>query len=464
MYLKYAIKQINRRPLMNLIVIIQFVAVIILISATISRLNSYFVVSETIEEICSENSYKINWDNEYSNNAEDILYDLSEKFNQQREEIQVQFENGKISESEYQDKLNMISSDKEKAISDAGLENVLYSSPDISLLPYVKKRYTYYNSNAYIGDDMDIGFVSEDMSQALDIKLSSGSWFTDTLAEDEDPTLKLITTDVCGYNTGDIVDVYIYSYNGTKEYTEKYCKGRIVGLIDYDKYKETVENAKFESNDYISFDDVFPIDSEMVLAVFDKDETDFSCEIVSDIVRLNEGLSDKERSEFHKTVAQNKYYALDMTKVYRNTYNRDRKNFSNDLVFIVLSFMIAAISLVSVCVLNISTSTRAFAVYRMCGLSTDKLMILNCIYTLIILLISLCIAISGIFISAVRRYHMVMSAVEREINIPFSHFLSFGISEIIIVLIFLTVSFIISEAISYKLLNKKDTISDLRNE
>lgn len=83
-------------------------------------------------------------------------------------------------------------------------------------------------------------------------------------AEQTDDYLNLVAFSSSNYNIGDVIDVSMGDVDGA-------IKGKIVGLADYSYYKEICEHGSFETDNYLSLDNMLQFNSATIFAEYSPD-------------------------------------------------------------------------------------------------------------------------------------------------------------------------------------------------
>lgn len=462
MYFKYAVKQVMRRPVFNLIVVFLYVSVIILVTMAAARLDSYFVVSNTIKNVCSHDCYKIKWDTDYELTNDDKIFEISNKYGDLREPLMEQFNNNEISEAEYNRQLAELHEQQMKELEEAGVDQDCSSSPDITALPHVDKKYTFYNSSI-LTSTYSVDFISKDFCEDLNITMYSGEWFS--WAEDDPECLELIAFSNSAYNVGDEVDLYIE--NNIQDRRPVNYKGKIIGLIDYSEYSPVFENASFETDDFVSFDDTLPLKDDNLLAVYSEDDPLMKeapiLEFCS-MIKLSPDISDENREEFLSAAAAHNYNAVDMKEAYENTYIRDKKRFNNDVIFLSLAFMIAAVSIVGISALNVSKEIKTYSTYCLFGMTTSQCIIINAIYSVLMLGTAFILSIIAILAAAYVRYISYVNLMASTQIIDPYHYLNISYKSVAVTVLLMIVSFFASMIIPVYSLRKMQIVETIKKD
>ena len=258
MIFKYAVKQLKRRPFMTILVLFQFAVITLLISMILTKINSYFVTSNLIKKVCEGDSYYIKYDISYSIEKDDRIYELSNDYEAEIQPYLDKLNNQEITQEELEKKYKELDKKYDKIFKEENLDECS-APPDISKLPYVGKIYAYYDSTlTYTPDDL-ITLLSTDYINDLNFKMQSGNWLSDV--EQTDDHLNLVAFSGSNYNVGDVIDISMGDVDGA-------VKGKIVGLADYSYYKEICEHGAFETDDYLSLDNMLQFNSATIFAEY----------------------------------------------------------------------------------------------------------------------------------------------------------------------------------------------------
>lgn len=475
MIFKYAVKQRKRRPLATILIIFQFAAITLLIGMILEKASGYFVTSNLIKEVCKGDSYFLQYDISYAMELSDRLFELN---NQSTEELQPyadKLDNGEITQEEYDSIFSELSEKKDKIIEEENLDE--YLDPlDISDLPHIRKKYTYYYSNLIYDDNDYINFLSTDYCNDLNFRMKEGRWLSE--AEQSDDYINLVVFSGNGYKVGDVINIKLetHSSKGDISASDIDLKGKIVGLIDYSYYRNVMERTSVESNDYLSLDSMLRWQSyhayaeyspDLVQSVTQKYEVYFTPEIQS--VKLKEDITEEEKDEFFSAATSKKYQYTDLNKSYQNTYIRDKKDFQNDMVFLTIASLIAVISLIGMSALSVSKEIKTYSIYCLNGMTRKQCIGINAVYICLLVIISVCIAFAVKFIYGYLNYFKMYTdisafrseAVAKEF-VRLSDYFSIGWTEAVAVIILLCVSFISAMIIPYITLKKLDIIQNIK--
>lgn len=483
-HIRYAIKQICKRPFINAIVVCQFTAVIMLSALMIQKLNTYFLASGMIKEICDENSYRLEINKDYSRWYVDETARISEKYDEISDELNEKLNSGEIDDDTFE-KIwkEQITEPKKKELSEAGLDDEV-TVVDTGKLPYIKKEYVEYWCNIGIktgGSSYEsVNLLSRSYAEDLNIKTVYGKWLNEEDPDDE--YIDLVACSDMGHSIGDIVDLKITNGDLLDPVEHDLCKGRIIGII-YKNVNEENYGKSVQRNDMLSVDEILSFQGTDFFAVYPEDDQRlktndmFELEKGSIIVTLKEDLSDDERKEFLSTAAKEHYTADSLKEFYDRTYNHDLKLFKNDIVFLTLAFMIAVVAIIGVSVLNIAKERRPYSIYCLYGMTTKDCTLINAIYTMMILLVSGTISLIVKAVSAYREYaddfeiyERIRSEFEAEgipfINktIKFSDYFRLQPSYLWLLTGLFVVSFICSMIVPYLSLKKLDIVSEIKQE
>lgn len=476
MILKYALKQLKKRPFMTILILFQFAAITILISMIISKMQGYFVTSNLVKKVCTKNSYKVNYDVNYSVEIDDRTYELIDEMNKELEPYEKKMDNGEITEEEYYKMQRKLNKKYDKIMEDEGLYEC--DKPiDTSDLPYVQKNYIDYSSNIIINEDnkTNADVISSDLCDDLDFKMKEGCWLTD--AKQTDGYINIVGFTGGNYNVGDVVDIYIYKENKTHDiYNVKTSlKGRIVGLIDYSYYKKTLEKSSGGYTDFVGFDDFLSAsDSDFVFIEYTNilsKNKDMWFEPFYTSVKLKDNITDTERKEFFAKATEKKYQCDTLYKAYENSYSRDMKKFKNDLIFLVIASLIAIISLIGMSALSVSKEIKTYSIFCLNGMTRKQCIGINAVYVCILVFISTIIAfLIKLGYSYIEYQKYLESSSDRIAKIgeaakeSFSKYFSVDSAQIMAVIILFCIACLSAMVIPYITLKKLNIIQNIKEK
>ena len=483
-HIRYAIKQIFKRPFINAIVVCQFTAVIMLSALMIQKLNTYFLASSMIKDICDKNSYRIEINSDYSRWYSEKYVEIDGKYQEIDDRLCFQMDSGEIDEQTYKKLYNeQIKEPKKKECSQAGLDDEV-TTIDTDRLPYINKEYIEYWCNIGVktgeaGYD-SVNLLSRSYAEDLNIKTAYGKWLDEEDPDDE--YIDLVACSDMGHSVGDIVDLKITNQDLQDPLEYDYCKGKIIGIV-YKNANEGDYGTTVQRNDMFSVDEILSFQGTDFFAVYPEDDQRlknndmFELEKGSIIVTLKEDLTDDERKEFLSTAAKEHYTADSLKEFYDRTYNHDLKLFKNDIVFLTLAFLTAVVALIGVSVLNVAKERRTYSIYCLYGMTTKDCTLINAIYTMMILLASGSISLIVKVVSAYREYaddFEIYERVRREFEaeglpfinktIKYSDYFRLQPSYIWLLAGLFVVSFICSMIVPYLSLKKLDIVSEIKQE
>lgn len=466
MIFKYAVKQLKRRPFMTILILFQFAVITLLISMILTKISSYFVTSNLIKKICEGDSYYIQYDISYSIEKDDRAGELSNAFDAEFQPYLDKLNNQEITQEELEKKYKELDKKYDKIRKEENLDECS-APPDISKLPYVGKIYAYYDSTlTYTPDDL-ITLLSTDYTNDLNFKMQSGNWLSD--AEQTDDYLNLVAFSSSNYNIGDVIDVSMGDVDGA-------IKGKIVGLADYSYYKEICEHGSFETDNYLSLDNMLQFNSATIFAEYSPDFFEekakkyfFFLEPFSQSVKLKDNITQEEKDEFFSAATSNKYECVDLKKAYQNTYIRDKKNFQNDIIFLITASLIAIISLIGMTALSVSKEIKTYSIYCLNGMTRKQCIGINAVVISLLVIISTLIAFivkfSYSYWCYIKRYIDLAAFYSKEhakAVVKFSNYFSIGTSEAVAVIILLCIAFISAMIIPYFTLKRLDIIQNIK--
>ncbi|WP_164489131.1 ABC transporter permease [Ruminococcus sp. Marseille-P6503] len=476
MTLKYAAKQLKRRPLATILVIFQFAVTTLLIGMILEKASGYFVTSSLIKDVCLGDSYYLQYDISYQVELDDRLFELSCEFDEELQPYADKLDNGEITREEYDSVLAELNEKYDKIREEENL-NECFDPIDVSDLPYVEKNYAFYYTNLICGNDY-IKCLSSDYCSGLNFKMKEGRWLSEAKKSDDYINLVMFSGNEYGYKVGDVVDIKLETYisKGNMGIANLDLKGKIVGLIDYSHYKEVVEHGSFESSDYLSLDDLLPIKSYDVFAEYSPDlfksiseKYVFEPDRFAQSVKLKENITEEEKNEFFSAATSKKYQYTDLNQAYQNTYIRDKKNMRNDMVFLTIASLIAIVSLIGISALSVSKEIKTYSIYCLNGMTRKQCIGINAAYISLLALISVCIAFAVKFIYGYLNYFKMYTdisafrseAVAKE-TVRLSYYFSVGSTEAAAVIILLCVAFASAMIIPYITLKKLDIIQNIK--
>lgn len=469
MFFKYGIKQIKRRPFMNLLILFQFVSSVLLILMVIVKINGYFVVSNTIKNICSENCYRITYDAKYQLELDDKVHKMVNEFYDKYEHYAQQYQNNEISKAEYEEKYLKPMRKLSKKIEQENLNECFYP-PDISLLPYIKETYYFKDGNIHTVNEMtSLAYLNKEYIDKLNFRMEDGIWLS-KVKNDDNNYINAVAFSGQGYRIGDVIDLYQtipkknnLQYKDIK--TEYKCK--IVGLIDYSYYRQIIEHGTIENDNYLSFDSILQLSTYSLIIEYDESKPLFkdsntSTQVFLEMSKLNDDITDEQLQEFFSVASKNKYKPIDMKAAYKNTYMRDKKNFQNDMIFLIMASLIAIVCLVGVSALSVSREIKTYSIYILCGMTKKQCIGINAVYISMLITTSAVIAILIKLALAFSKYYKMYTSAFNNTYIKFSDFFIIGKIEIITIIVLLVISFISAMIIPYITLKRLQVITNIK--
>ncbi|GAB5082903.1 hypothetical protein Osc1_20790 [Hominimerdicola sp. 21CYCFAH17_S] len=476
MILKYAFKQLRRYPFATILIIFQYAAITLLIGMILTKVNSYFVTSNLIKEVCRGDSYYLQYDVSYAMELDERLFDLSNELDKKLQPYADKLDNGEITQDEYDNVHSELTEKNNKIIEEENLDEC-FDPIDISDLPYVEENYAFYYTSLICGNDY-IKCLSSDYCSGLNFRMKEGRWLSEAKKSDDYINLVMFSGNEYGYKVGDIIDIKLETHisKGNMDIINLDLKGKIVGLIDYSHYKEVMDHRSFESSDYLSLDDLLPINSYYVFAEYSPDlfksiskKYVFDPGMFTQSVKLKENITEEEKAEFFSAATSKKYQYTDLNQAYQNTYIRDKKNLQNDMVFLTIAALIAVISLIGMSALSVSKEIKTYSIYCLNGMTRKQCIGINAAYISLLVLISVCIAFAVKFIYGYLNYFKMYTdisnyrteAVAKE-SVLLRDYFSIGSAEASAVIILLCVAFLSAMIIPYITLKKLDIIQNIK--
>ncbi len=490
MYFRYSLKQLFRRPFINALVLLQLIAVMILSSFMAKQLSTYFTATKTLKNIIGSDCYKISISREYSDWFSKKREEINKKYDPITEELSEKFNSGQIDMKTFE-KLSdeKITYNKERDYKEAGVDfDAENTEIDLSGIPHIKNVFSINDINVSVSDKVggeSIRYISEDYADNINWKMLSGKWLSD--ADISDDEVAIVAYNIPGEYVGHTIDLYTEKHIPGKgpEYN-KACKGKVVGIIDH-RYYADYENLNHLGFNQLDLGELLTAGTDTLYYAVDNEKNrklmsnggELSTKMDWVIVRLDEGLSDAQREEFLSKLGEKYLTAVDMKQEYDNTYNLDLKKFKNDIVFLILAFMIALVSIIAVSVLNTSREMKTYAIYCLSGMTAKDCVKINAIYSFIMLVSSFIVSFIIRIIIHIPAYLQELkeidAAKERMANYGYeiigdqyerttSFFKDFNFSYmhlIIIAVLFLT-AFICSMLVPYRSLRKMDIIKEIK--
>lgn len=465
---------------MNVLVIFQFAAIILLIYIIYEQSQDYFVATRTIKNVCTENCYYIKHDDAYSTELSDRQYEYTEQVHEQIESYQQKLNDGEITEEEFDAISKTLWDECDKKIEEENLD--YYDDPiDAELFPYVKEVYRFDYVNAFDAKEGGswISMLSKSYADKLNIRMASGEWISQTKATDE--YLGCVALTGSGYSVGDIIDLcsmeeeinedgrYIFN-NIPLDF-----KAKIIGLIDAPYYDYAMKHGSLTDR-YLDIALFLPLNDSSLYAVYNPDDPKLSSDLTDgerycQMVTLDDNITEEQRSEFLSAVTDKKYEAINMKTTYENTYARDKKDFMNDIVFLSVAAGIAIVCLIGTSALTVSKELKTYSIYCLCGMTKKQCVGINAVYIGISIIISSLIAfgikLTMSYLEYMNVYNMVSmydSPRDAADYIKFSSYFSFGINEIILTFVLLVVAFASAMVIPYITLQKLQPVQILKEK
>lgn len=480
--IKYSIKLLKRRPIMNMIMFFLFACITLLIIFISSRFSSYFVITDAFKNICKSNCYMISIDDNYSIYIKDEITSAYNKSDNEKEKAEKSYKKGEISQEEYNDKITQINKTRKDEL--AKLDSML--SVDFSKIPYVSNKFATYATNITDNESEShlVYMLNKDYSDNIKFRLKSGKWLNDVKSNDE--YINVVTTSKSTYKVGDILN---YCYFNSKEGDNPIdddtgkslykfrvlsnVKCRVVGIIDNSYYSDVKVSP---DNDHLDFKSMLSYDDGVLYALYPDNidiplykDLDASTDSDSTMVKLNDDLTTAQRDEFTKAATENKLRIHELKTQYDNTVSKENKEFRNDIVFIAMAFLIGIVCLVGMTALSMSMEVKTFSILRMCGMTFKQSLGASAIYIFTLIFFSSAFAYLCKIIIQIKKYISYVNDIKQyegntdEIE-PLSNYIHFSSYEIICTIILIVLAFSTAMLIPYNLMKKNKILDNIKED
>lgn len=387
MIFKTVLKQIKRRPAANLLAICQFALSLFFISLVVCNISGYFTVTRIYKNCCSENSFYVSEDINYSEYIMDKQYEIYESYEEMFSLMQDDFELGNITEEELEAQRVKIHQEETEELAKYDFTEV-----NIEQLPFVQSD-LYFSELGKLQSDSEteIKIMSRDFAEKINLNMKSGKKLSE-IHNSEDKVM-LAAFNGSGYKIGDTVKLYYseiaYDENGfSYEKKSDAPEGVIVGIID-EQFAPSLNistSVNREDSDEFDIDNLLDGKNELPLITVTSEgeplyeKIDPVSSESGHIVILNDDLTSEELEEFKTACNNNHLSYISLNASYISKKNAEYRSFRNNIVLLSAAVLISIIGLLGVTALSVTEDLRTYGIYYILGMTKKKCILVNALY------------------------------------------------------------------------------------
>ncbi len=453
MYLKIIKKNFKAHPLINILIILQMIAVftvsLIMTSAVDEKVGDYIAIKDLLE---NDGLFCNGWFQNFEDNGEVITG---------TDQIKEKLRN-----------VELVST-----INYTNLETgytVTVETPDFGI-PELGTQSTY--------SLMAYALIYDDYAANLYIpEVQEGVWITESNPESEYPQA-VITENPYGYKVGDIakfqvldvpIEVEIIGIIGDNEKYLGTISNNSIDTIDIrtpsylnlfgrhfnsvrDEYtnlgytEEQIERS-FESDGYTEGEE--PVNQPVVFFSMDEWNKTGAEAIMSDLlyIKYNESITEEEKMYNRKFVNEDMpllSYSLRFSEIQENSLNMIMNDVYTLLPIIAAIYILAMIGSISVNAINCKNQSKSYSILYLCGAKKKHLILISMLYNIIVCLTALIITLGGFLIC-------------KSANLLENTVIQAGVYQLLLAVIIILVFVCISCIVPYVMLSKKSLNESLR--
>lgn len=416
-------KQIKCHKVLFVVAVAQMALSIYLILVMFDNINSFGYAGKIFRKMNSDNLMYItrtindNFENEFK---EDELF---EQFDALRTKY---IQNGE----------NFVTAtDKAwKDLGDPDLHFEKIKSDDISDMPYLKDTWYMETTPFITTNDPDesgsVVAVDSELSKLMNYNLSKGKWLDK--AHSSDNLIDVVVADNTRYKLNDIVPIYDseISFDDTNNeiketIIDKGYKARVIGILEYGEASLPMTETcswldslnlynligRYEENTLIALkEDMGKCYEAYGITEGELDHTYL-------IANFEENIGEKRYNEIEDYLSKKRMAGIDMERIYSNTIDLERNEFSNSLIPTLAAGIFSVFSIIAISIFQMQYMNRKYQIYYYCGMEKGKEVVIQMLYSLFISITAMILAF-GIYIgSGIVKYRRVLAAA-REKDLP----------------------------------------------
>ncbi|SEK55951.1 hypothetical protein [Ruminococcus albus] len=311
---------------------------------------------------------------------------------------------------------------------DANFEKI--NSDDISDMPYLKDT-LYMETTPFITtNDPDesgsVVAVDSELSKLINYDVNQGKWLDN--AQSTDKMIDVVVADNTRYKLNDILPIYDYELSFDDANDEiKYnivdngYKARIIGILDYGDASLDMTNTCTWLDSFNLYDMIGRYEENTLIALKEDMEECYKAYGVTEkkldhtyvIAHLEDKIGEKQYDEIEDYLAKKRMAGVDMERIYSNTVDLERNEFSNSLIPTLAAGIFSIFSIIAISIFQMQYMNRKYQIYYYCGMEKGKEVVIQMLYSLFISTTAMILAF-GIYISSgVIKYRSVIAAARK---------------------------------------------------
>lgn len=404
-YYYFVKKQIKSHKILFFVAVAQMALSIYLILVLFDNINSFNYASKLFKKFDSGN----------------LLYvtrTVNDNFEKDFEEDTL-FENIIDLRTEYMNNGMNFYDANEKAweeLGDPDRDYVKIKEDDIRDMPYLE-NVSYMEKTNFIttydpGDSDTVVTIDKEMCDLLNYELKSGKWLNK--AESTNKTIDVVVANNTKYKLNDTIPIYTYEnfFDETKEemqynIVDKGYKAKVIGILNYG-------DASLEMTDTDTWLDAFNLynmigrynENTLIALKEDMNEcfkeygvTDRELRHTYVLTSFPENLNDEQYNEINDYLSKKRMVGVSMKRIYSNTIDYERNNFSNSVMPTLAAAVFAVFSIISISIFQMQYMNKKYQIYYYCGMEKGKEVFIQMFYSVIIIAAAMLISF-GIYIGS----------------------------------------------------------------
>ncbi|SFC88105.1 hypothetical protein [Ruminococcus albus] len=304
-------------------------------------------------------------------------------------------------------------------------------SEDISDMPYLKDTWYMETTPFITTDDPDesgsVVAVDRELSKLIKYDVDQGKWLDK--AQSTDKLIDVVVADNTRYKLNDIVPIYNYelSFDDANEkikynIIDKGYKARIIGILDYGDASLDMTNTctwldslnlyditgRYEENTFIALKE----DMDKCYEAYGVTEKDLDHTYV--IAYLDEKISEKQYNEIEDYLAKKRMAGVDMERIYSNTVDLERNEFSNSLIPTLAAGIFSIFSIIAISIFQMQYMNRKYQIYYYCGMEKGKEVVIQMLYSLFISTTAMILSFGIYIVSGIIKYCNATAAARKK--------------------------------------------------